>query len=290
MFSAKYIFLDVVSFTKNRSIEAQSDIVSALNSLVKTSISEQGILENKVIYIPTGDGICIALIDIEAPFDIHLQSALRILENIKKHNDVTENVKRKFQVRIGLNANIDNLIIDINDRLNVAGAGISMAARIMDMADGNQILIGPAVYETLRYREKYESAFKSFYKTVKHGVGVTVYQFVKEGFTGLNIDTPEAFKGSVYTEPQLSRFAAHYFAHAIKQRPFFLKRISLSDAFPSAIILWLLSLDSVAKSEATGEVDRTYYETHKARNLDLEVEFDYFNSFISLFNKHWWNI
>jgi hypothetical protein len=36
--SAKYIFLDVVGFSHQRSIEAQSEIVAALNSIVHASL------------------------------------------------------------------------------------------------------------------------------------------------------------------------------------------------------------------------------------------------------------
>lgn len=194
--SANYIFLDVVGFTRNRSIEAQSDIVNALNSVVRDSVSAHNIPEDRIIYIPTGDGICIALLNVERPFDIHIQIALGILERTQKHNNAVENEMRKFEVRIGINANTDNLVTDINGQRNVAGAGISQAARIMDKADGSQILVGRSVYDTLRYREKYATAFKHYRATAKHGTVLDVYQFVSEGCDGLNTDTPQAFVAS----------------------------------------------------------------------------------------------
>ena len=58
----KYVFLDVVGFTHNRSVETQSDIVRSLNAIVKTSIQASGIPEENQILIPTGDGICVALL------------------------------------------------------------------------------------------------------------------------------------------------------------------------------------------------------------------------------------
>lgn len=160
--NAKYIFLDVVGFTQDRSIEAQSDIVYALNEIVRYCVEYVSLPEDKVIYIPTGDGLCIALLNVENPYDIHLQIALYILKRLQTHNNKTQNDTRKFQVRVGLNAHLDNLVIDINGHRNIAGAGISIASRIMGLADGNQILVGQSVYETLRYRERYSNSFKGF--------------------------------------------------------------------------------------------------------------------------------
>ena len=49
----RYIFADVVRFTEDRTLEAQVEIVAALNDAFKKSI---GSLET--IYLPTGDGMC----------------------------------------------------------------------------------------------------------------------------------------------------------------------------------------------------------------------------------------
>ena len=77
---------------------------------------------------------------------------------------------RKFHVRIGINENVDNLIIDINGKLNVAGSGINMSQRIMSCCDGGQILISQTVYEFLSAREEYMNLFKVYPATGKHNV------------------------------------------------------------------------------------------------------------------------
>lgn len=192
--SAKYVFIDIVGFTRGRSVEAQSYIVQMLNRIVKDSVHTCAIAQEQLLYIPTGDGICIAILNYETPFDVHLQLALHVIKEIQKYNDVMEKEPYKFQVRIGINANIDNLIIDINNNRNIAGAGISMAARIMDKADGNQILVGQSVFETLQYRERYVSAFRSYRTTVKHGLGLDVHQFILGEHVGLNTDVPQSLK------------------------------------------------------------------------------------------------
>ncbi len=130
---AKYVFLDVVGFTHGRSVEAQSDIVHVLNDIVQASIDENEGAKDKLILLPTGDGMCIAMLNVESPYDIHLLIALDIVRKVHEHNELIKNEMRKFQVRIGLNANTDNLVTDINGNRNIAGAGISMASRVMNM-------------------------------------------------------------------------------------------------------------------------------------------------------------
>lgn len=186
--AAKYIFLDIVGFTRNRKTEAQADIVKQLNIVVNEAVKSQSISEDKVIFIPTGDGICIVLLSVEHPVDIHIKIALDILKNLDAYNTSMPDVTRQFQVRIGINAHPDILVVDINNRQNIAGVGISTASRIMGLADGGHIVVGHSVYSALQSREKYDSAFRSYKATVKHGDVLDIYQLIKQGYKGLNVD------------------------------------------------------------------------------------------------------
>jgi class 3 adenylate cyclase len=282
--STKYIFLDIVKFTHRRNVEAQSDIVRVLNRIVRESIKKNAIDAGTPIYIPTGDGICIAFKNTEGryPFDIHMQIALDILAFLHGYNDGLNEDNdrdelRRFQIRIGLNANEDNLITDINGRENVAGAGISLASRIMDKADGNQLLVGESVYDRLQQRQKYMDKFKAFSTVDKHGKPFKVYQFIDEGHAGLNIDVPKIFKPKATNkeeEPRLGLQMACYFAHAIKNREFFLKR---KDGLWSAkvILLWMLASDSVREFEAKGLTNHSQY-TYKAGEASLGEQLDFY--------------
>jgi hypothetical protein len=276
---AKYIFLDVVSFTYNRSTEAQSDIVHILNQIVKTSIDGFNISIENLILIPTGDGLCIALLNIEDPFDVHLQIALKILAGVYNHNQTIKDDMRKFQIRIGLSSNTDNLVTDINGKRNLAGAGINMASRVMNISDGNQILMTESVYDTLRYREKYLSSFKNFQKTVKHGINIPVYQFISTDTIGLNSNIPQAFQTPQKVEPKLNMQIAFYFALAILNRTFLIqKNGGFFEVSTSIILLWFLSLDAEANANAT-EIDAPYIRTYKAKEgASLEQQFEYYNS------------
>lgn len=272
---AKYIFMDVVGFTHERSVEAQSDIVHALNQIVDTSIAEHEVLKEKIIFLPTGDGICIVLLNVETPYDIHLLIALSIIKGVHEYCQNVQNTMREFQIRIGLNANTDNLVTDINGNQNIAGAGINMASRVMSMADGNQILVGEPVFNTLRYREKYMKSFEPFQATVKHGLQIPIYQFIENGHLGLNTAVPQIFKNPEKIEPKLSEVAAYYFAHAIKNRAFFLAKKGTIKEFTATILLWLLARDSVMEAHAT-ETDVLNYETYRGDGAGLEERYDYY--------------
>jgi len=219
----KYIFLDVVAYTK-RTIEAQCDIITTLNKIVKDTVDELSIGEGSVIYIPTGDGICIALVDATLPYDIHVSIAKDILSRLWMHNQFEEDKSRKFEVRIGINQSDDNLVKDINDRENVTGGGINNARRIMDLADGSQILVSSTVYDILHLREKYLNAFAKYAAPVKHGLVLDVYQLVKADIEGLNVNPPSTFATPRKPEPKLPKLTAYYFAHSIKNEDFILNK------------------------------------------------------------------
>lgn len=193
---AKYIFLDIVGFTHNRSVEAQSDIIKALNEIVESVIKEHEISKDDVMFLPTSDGICIALLNIGTPYDIHLQIALGIVGKVYKHSINTPNKMRKFEVRVGVNSYTDNLVTDINGNQNIAGAGVNFASRIMKMADGNQILVSKFVYDDFRHYEKYSSSFKAFRAKIKEDVELPVYQFTAHSCEGLNVSTPISLRDS----------------------------------------------------------------------------------------------
>ena len=186
----KYIFVDIVGYSRDRSVEAQSDIIARLNQFMLQAV-EGHVRQKGAIYLPTGDGVCAAIVDSSAPYDIHLQSALRLLRSIQSWNTSTKDYSRAFRVRVGLNQNIDNIITDINGNTNGAGAGINLAQRLMDLGDGGNILLSETVHETLQHRERYLGAFKRFETVVKHDRKVIVYQYVRdEPNSDLQINTP----------------------------------------------------------------------------------------------------
>jgi hypothetical protein len=285
---AKHIFLDVVDYSRERSVEAQSYIIAFLNKIVLLSLTKNLISEDQRLLLPTGDGICISLLNVVTPYDIHIKLALSIIKYIRhfEGHDVDEiNEKsadkevvtfvhvrndeeylsrirmREFEVRIGIDANIDNVVTDINGRQNIAGAGINMAQRIMGLADGSQILVSQNVFNELRHREKYIRSFRDLPSTmVKHGTYVKPYQFISEGCEGLNKDRPKAFEVTQQQPKTLTKIAAYYFAHSIQHREFLQERFRAGDdAYPAEAFLWLLARASLQQSAATTETEKIHF-------------------------------
>ncbi|HEY0006172.1 MAG TPA: hypothetical protein VGB17_15440 [Pyrinomonadaceae bacterium] len=194
---AKYICLDIEDYTKERPVEAQLEILAALNEIVKNSVKEElnpKIDENSppeekksLMYLPTGDGMCIALLNVPSPFDIHLLLALRILKGVSEHNSRNVSKSLRFEVRVGIHAHTDSLVVDINGDQNIVGAGINTAFRIMGLADGRQILVSQDVFNQLKNHLKYEDSFIPLKATVRHGAELEVYQFKGEGL-GLEVN------------------------------------------------------------------------------------------------------
>lgn len=269
------VFLDIVGFTKNRSVEAQSDVVASMNQLVSNAMDNTHVSTQDTVLLPTGDGIAIALINV-AEVDVHLRLALEVLRLVAEHNASETNAMRRFEVRIGINENVDNLVIDINGRRNVAGAGISMAQRIMDKADGGQVLVGQTVYEVLRHREQYLSSFQGYRARGKHEVEFGVYQFLSKDAFGLNIAPPSAFAARAVERPKLTEFAAYYLAHAIDHREFLASRKGdPTRDYSAAVLLAFLAEDSI---EASGTLphDEPTTKTWRAGAASFEEQYEHY--------------
>lgn len=243
----RYVFLDIVGFTRKRTVEAQSDLVAALNRIVAAAISVTMEKADETILIPTGDGLAVAILNASS-WDIHIRVGLEILRAVAEHNLATADEMRQFQVRIGINENVDNVVLDINKRRNVAGYGISLAQRIMDKADGGQLLVGRATYDILSPREKYNKVFRGYQAVAKHGTHLPVYQLLVD-LPGLNVDVPSAFVEEKPRATKLTNFAAYYIAYAATNAAFLLSRNGDHMRDETAIVLLtFLAEDSVDKA------------------------------------------
>ena len=282
---AKYVYLDIVGFTHGRSVESQSYLVDTLNRFVRCAIRNSNAKGNRLILLPTGDGVCVVILD-KSAYDVHILIGLDILDQVEKHNSQTQNDMHKFHVRIGINENVDNLVNDINDRMNIAGAGINMGRRIMDLADDSQILVGQTVYETLRQRDKYPTSFRSYQTHVKHGVTLTVYQFVASGHPGLNVNIPDHFAKPAATK--LSELAAYYMAHAMKNRDFFIATESHKRRAAS-VQLYFLAMDSVNETHTT-QFSSPYNPMTLASDSGTEEQFKQYDALPFWINAEFQNL
>jgi TolB-like protein/Tfp pilus assembly protein PilF len=130
--------MDVVEYS-TLLINEQSRVMNELTRIVKaTARFQRAELEGKLIRVPTGDGMLLVFFDDpQAP----IECAMEIATTIKSHPDI--------RLRMGIHSGPVNKVVDVNDRSNVAGAGVDMAQRVMDCADAGHILLSKHVAEDL---------------------------------------------------------------------------------------------------------------------------------------------
>ena len=255
-----------------------SAIISALNKIVLDALHETAIPDDSRILIPSGDGLCIALLNVESPFDVHLRLALTILAHLATHDEITDDASRKFMLRVGISENTDNLVSDINGRPNIAGAGITSAQRVMAMADGNQIIMSQAVYETLRQREKYMRCLRGGSVPIKHGDTLRAYQLTVSDSPALNTDPPVAF--SPKKKGRLPVETAHYIAQAISHRDALLKGKEIFSEHAGVVLLYFLAEDSAREAGAT-EYEEVRRYTVGAGKLSVSEQLEYYDKSVN---------
>jgi hypothetical protein len=249
-----YVFLDVVNFSR-RDVGTQAHIVSELTAIVRAALAErQDIPDDKKILLPTGDGICISLqANEQMKFDAPLQLALHIIRQLHARSPELPEI----DLRIGIDANNDIEVIDINGARNMAGAGINTAQRVMGLADRNQIIVSETVYNLLKHHSDYPpTSFKEFQTTVKHDEPITVYQYVENRYEaeGLNIEPPSSMRtpdlrkpgrqiGLVNIYPMRNEQVFHELRNDIAraQKRIWLSGIGLSEVVPLKELLPMLA-------------------------------------------------
>ena len=136
---AHVLFMDVVGYSKLL-VNEQREAVHQLNEAVRGAPQfSKSSAAGKLIRIPTGDGM--ALVFFQSPEE-PVQCAMEIARALKNDPHV--------RLRMGVHSGPVDQIRDVNDRSNVAGAGINIAQRVMDCGDAGHILISKRVAEDLR--------------------------------------------------------------------------------------------------------------------------------------------
>src|SRR4029077_14589917 len=161
---AHVLFMDMVGFSKLL-INDQSEILQQLNQLVReTPHFREAEMAGKLIRLPTGDGMALVFSNsAEAP----VECALEIGKALKSYPQI--------QLRMGVHSGPVNAVSDVNDRSNVAGAGINMGQRGIDCGDAGHILLSRRVAEDLeQYRQWLPHLHDLGECEVKHGLRIHV--------------------------------------------------------------------------------------------------------------------
>src|SRR5207302_24824 len=95
------------------------------------------------------------------------QCAVEISRALKEHP--------RLQLRMGIHSGPVSGVVDVNNRPNLAGAGINIAQRVMDCGDGGHILLSKHAAEDLEEYEQWRPLLHDLGTCeVKHGVRVSV--------------------------------------------------------------------------------------------------------------------
>src|SRR6478672_13874637 len=179
---AHVLFIDIVGYSKLL-IDEQRDYLHTLNEVVRETDSFRAAeAAGKLTRLPTGDGM--ALVFVTTP-DAPVSCALQINKALRSHPEV--------QVRMGIHSGPVSGITDVNDRSNVAGAGINLAQRVMDCGDAGHILLSKHVADDLeQYRQWRPHLHDLGDCEVKHDVRVHVVNLYTEELG--NPEAPEKFQ------------------------------------------------------------------------------------------------
>src|SRR5213083_3059072 len=139
---AHVLFMDIVGYSKLL-IDEQSEALHELNQIVRnTEAAREAEAAAQLIILPTGDGMALVFTcSVEDP----VECALQISQKLR--------AQPSLPVRMGIHSGPVHHVADVNQRENIAGAGINIAQRVMDCGDAGHILLSKRVADDLaQYR------------------------------------------------------------------------------------------------------------------------------------------
>jgi TolB-like protein/class 3 adenylate cyclase/Tfp pilus assembly protein PilF len=179
---AHVLFIDIVGYSK-RLINEQRALLETLNQMVRgTEQFRKAEAAGRLIKIATGDGMALVFYNTpEAP----VECALEISRADKEHTEL--------ELRMGVHSGPVSGVIDVNERANVAGAGINTAQRVMECGDGGHILLSKRVAEDLGQYGHWQRYLHELGECeVKHGARLSLVNLYTEELG--NPEVPQKFR------------------------------------------------------------------------------------------------
>src|SRR5438094_3804685 len=176
------LFIDIVGYSK-LSVNDQHAAVEELTQVVRGSEQfQKAEAAGRLLKIATGDGM--ALVFYTSP-EAPAQCAVEINRARKEYP--------RLQLRMGIHSGPVSGVVDVNNRPNLAGAGLNMAQRMMDCGDAGHILLSKHVAEALEEYEQWRPLLHDLGACeVKHGVRVSAFDLYTEQFG--NATLPRKFE------------------------------------------------------------------------------------------------
>ena len=168
---AHVLFIDIVRYSK-LSINEQRAAIDELNQVVRASEQcQKAEAAARLIKIPTGDGMALVFYkSLEEP----VKCALEISRATKGY--------LHLQLRMGIHSGPVSGMVDVNERANLAGAGLNIAQRVMGCGDAGHILLSRHVTEDLEEYKQWRPLLHDLGTCeVKHGMRLSIASLYADG-------------------------------------------------------------------------------------------------------------
>src|SRR6266545_1160001 len=176
------LFMDVVGYSKLLLDEQREQLQHLTEIVLNTEQVRAAEAADKLIRLPVGDGM--ALVFFSSP-EAPVRCAIEISERLKQYP--------QLKLRMGIHSGPVNQVRDVNDRANVAGAGINIAQRVMDCGDAGHILVSKRVAEDLAHSRQWRTYLHDLGEcAVKHGVSIFIVNLYTDEIG--NAQLPEQIK------------------------------------------------------------------------------------------------
>jgi TolB-like protein/Tfp pilus assembly protein PilF/class 3 adenylate cyclase len=174
---AHLLSIDVVGYSKLL-VNEQIELLQELNQIVRgTECFRKAETKGKLIRVPTGDGM--ALLFFHSPEE-PARCALEISRTLQGHPHI--------QLRMGVHSGPVNQVTDVNDKTNIAGAGINVAQRVMDCGDAGHILLSGHIAEDLTHYRHWQPYLHDLGECeVKHGLRLHLVNLYKDSVGNPNL-------------------------------------------------------------------------------------------------------
>src|SRR5260370_23488308 len=159
---AHVLVIDTVGYSKLR-IHEQRELFDELNRIVRdTAQFRAAEASGKLTRLPTGDGMALVFTtSVETP----VECALAIARALKQHP--------RLAIRMGIHSGPVSRVVDVNDQVNVNGAGINVAQRAMDCGEARHSLLSQRAADDLAEFGTWQSYLHQIGPCeVKHGARI----------------------------------------------------------------------------------------------------------------------
>src|SRR5256886_12529487 len=167
---AHVLLIDVVGYSRLL-VNEQIELLQDLNQIVRnTECFRAAETKGKLIRVSTGDGM--ALLFFHSPEE-PVRCAIEISRTLQEHPHI--------QLRMGAHSGPVNQVTDVNDKTNIAGAGINVAQRVMDCGDAGHILLSGHIAEDLTQYRHWQPYLHDLGECeVKHGLRLHIVNLCKD--------------------------------------------------------------------------------------------------------------